>query len=136
MKKIMNNKKIITGLIFCLCLPLIQGCARLVAGEGAATLLDMKKDEAKKQEMLNREESNFQAIKAAAQKQGLKIGMSAREAEHMSAPTLIVREEKGWRWMYQGKGGKVLDRPKIYLFFDENYRLAKWECVRIDNGCE
>jgi len=52
MKKIMNNKKIITGLIFCLCLPLIQGCARLVAGEGAATLLDMKKDEAKKQEML------------------------------------------------------------------------------------
>ncbi len=124
------------GLLFCLCLPQMQGCTRLVAGEGAATLVDLKKDEAKKQEMLNRQESDFQAMKEAIQKQRLAVGMRGAAARRVSSPVLIVAEGNGSRWVYTGKKTGMLNGPKIYLFFDGYDHLTSWECIRIDGGCQ
>jgi len=101
--------------------------------EGLSTLSALGKDAEDQEAILRKESENFDKLKRALCSQLLRVQLSGAEIIHTyGAPIVVMSQPDTVRWIYQGHTGGVFSDPKIYLYFDENQLLKRWEIIRAD----
>ncbi len=109
----------------------LSGCA--ISREGIQTLLELKKDEEWQQAYLEQELRAFEAVHKAIADGEINPGQLAGQvAEQVGDPIERYPDDGLERWLYHDARDGWFDRPKIYLYFDNEERLVKWKCIGIE----
>ena len=101
--------------------------------EELGTLKEHGQEADAQEKELAEQEARFQSVKAAIIAAELKAGTSAKEiTKKFGKPIDTAPLEKGEKWLYRSRTGKWLDTPWIYIYFDEQGYLTRWECAHTD----
>lgn len=109
----------------------ISGCANLRGNMNTIqTLIELGKSEKDKEKILKQETMNFEKVKKYINSNKIEKGISKDIAvKKFGEPVLIFSEPEAERWAYKAADASWLSGEKIYLFFDKDAKLVKWECV-------
>ena len=103
--------------------------------EEIRTLKEQSLGEAAKEKQLAEEEASFQSIRAALAAKTLATGAASKSvAKQYGKPIDVSPEGSGKKWLYRSRHGQWLERPWLYLYFDEKNTLVRWECFHTDCG--
>ncbi|MBI4367981.1 MAG: hypothetical protein HY588_01160 [Candidatus Omnitrophica bacterium] len=117
------------GVCFAL-LIFFMGCA---SPSNVGFLKGLAANEEQKAAVLQAETVRFQELKRAISDRKLKTEISQGEFERQFGKPVVVLQE-GTREKYVYKSGKAgwFGGEKVYLYFDQQSKLVKWECVRFE----
>jgi len=93
------------------------------------TLVSQAKEEGGKQADLDREQKSFKALEEAIRAGKVRPGMTQSSIENRFGEPIVVLEEQKGRtaWLYQSPDWNWFAARKIYLEFDRNGKLRKWD---------
>ena len=113
-----------------LAMALICGMEVMEHREELGTLKEQGKDEAEKEIILAEQEARFQAVRKALVGKELGIGVLSKEVLSKYGKPVVADSAggQGEKWLYRSRKGKWLDRPWVYLYFDQKKSLSGWEC--------
>ena len=112
--------------------PQFSGCVS-IDSEAVQTLVEIEKDMKVKDEALEKSDESYLKLKTAMEEHHIKAGTkSSRVKKRFGKPVAVLTDGEGERWFYRAKEGGRFKAHKIYLFFNKNRRLEKWECIRTD----
>ena len=97
--------------------------------EELGTLKEQSGDEADKDKIAKEHEAAFKKVEAALIAKEIKSGMSSKQIRsRYGSPSTSSAEGDGRRWLYRSLKGGFLDKPWIFLYFDKNDLLLRWDC--------
>lgn len=107
----------------------LSGCAHL---DDINKMMALKRSDDMKQYVLNQETASFEKVKKYMDSGKMEKGMGMQSVlKEFGEPLLIYYESPGAKWVYKPASASWFEGEKIYLFFDEEGKLVKWECI----GC-
>jgi hypothetical protein len=97
--------------------------------EELGTLKEQSKEGPMMEKLLADQEAAFQKVRGAIASRELRPGELSKDvAKKYGKPIDQDVWGAGQKWLYRSKTGKWLERPWIYLFFDADGKLEKWDC--------
>ncbi len=113
----------VSSFLFC-------GMGVLEHREELGTLKEQSIQEEQKEKTSKAQEEAFKKVEAALKASEIKEGLELSQIRsRYGAPSAISPEgEGGQRWLYRSSKGKALEKPWIFLYFDSQSRLIRWEC--------
>lgn len=113
----------------------LHGCGILIKSDPIETLADQGRQEDLKNKALKEENERFEKVLGALKNGALRKGEPASEIEKKyGAPVVVIPKDEAQSWLYNAKGRGWFKQPKIYLYFDREKKLEKWECSYTDCG--
>jgi len=97
---------------------------------GTDTLMKVGKSQSEMAAAAKSESANYDKIKNAIKNGRLSEGDAARDIiKRYGEPVVMLPARKGRpeKWVYKPAGAEFFSNEKIYLFFDENGGLLKWQ---------
>jgi hypothetical protein len=123
----------IFGLVVLVCS--LHGCGVLIKSDPIETLADQGRQEDLKNKALKEEAERFEKVLGALKSGAIQKGALSGEIEKSyGAPVVVIPKDEGQSWLYNAKGRRWFKQPKIYLYFDREKKLKKWECSYTDCG--
>ncbi len=133
----MKKRPIFILILLAAALQMTAGCAVTSNLEELKTLKAMVDEDKEKARDLKQEDKIFENIQKAIREERLKPGMSSEEVTRQwGGPIIKAVEGQSERWAYKEKTGDWFKGAKVYLFFDQEGRLEKWQCIRAACGEE
>lgn len=125
-----------TVFMLAMAMALICGMEMMEHREELGTLKEQGKDEAQKEKDLTEHEARFQAVRQALIGKELRIGALSKEVLSKYGKPVVADSASGTgeKWLYRSRKGKWLDRPWVYLYFDQKKNLTSWECGHTECG--
>ena len=116
--------------------PLLLACAFCFCGmevvehrEELGTLKEQSVEEGEKDKIAQAHETAFKKIEAAILSKEIITGVSSKQIKSKyGAPSTSSPEGDGQRWLYRSLKGRFLDKPWIFLYFDNKDLLTHWDC--------
>jgi hypothetical protein len=99
---------------------------------GLKSLMTLSKDTGKMESELKEETKSYESVKKAMDEGLLEKGMASSEvSSKYGEPVLVISDQDGklTRWVYKPSQATYFSGPKVYLFFDPDDGLQKWETV-------
>jgi len=110
----------------------ISGCTG-AKGAGISTLMEVGRSEAYKQKALKQETASFNRVKKYIGKNRIKKGISKKAAmRKFGKPVLMTPKEDYEKWVYKPSDSNWFGGEKIYLFFDKDNKLIRWQVVNAE----
>lgn len=97
--------------------------------EELGTLKGQSVEEGEKAKISKEHQASYEKISRAMARQELKPGVSLKKiVSTYGKPASADRKNGHERWLYRSSKGPQMERPWIFLYFDENGKLLSWEC--------
>ena len=97
--------------------------------EELGTLKEQSGDEDQKGKIAKEHDAAFKKIEAALIAKEIKTGISSKQIQsRYGSPSTSSPEGDGQRWLYRSLKGGFLNRPWVFLYFDKNGLLLRWDC--------
>jgi hypothetical protein len=115
---------------------LVSGCVYMKADKGdIGTLLDIKRSEESEKEYLKKASENFERAVTKINTGEIKIGVKKTEVvQKIGDPLLQYKKAGGETFVYRPSEDAWFKGKKVYLYFDSNGQLARWQCFH--TSCE
>jgi len=102
--------------------------ARPVFSSPLGDLSKVGKSQSQIQRALDKETAVYTEVKKALINNELNMGSSAEQIQkHFGPPVVIVKQGDVWRHLYKPAHSTHFSGEKIYLFFDENGKLVRFQ---------
>ena len=113
----------------------IAGCSAPVRQVSTLNMLaGLGRDDKLKQQAVDLETVNFKRVKRSIETGRIEPGISKRAAiSRFGQPILVFSEEEPERWAYKPANAGWVGGEKIYLYFDAQGNLSKWEYIEADS---
>jgi hypothetical protein len=99
---------------------------------GIKALLTLSKDRGQMEKEYRVETDNYQKIRKAIECGRMEKGEASSEIrKRYGDPVVDFAEDDGkvYKWVYKPGNVTLLEKQKIYLFFDENEKLTNWQMM-------